>query len=63
MAPLERVRERHDEENDRVMTVDADEQQWDEQFAASQDVLATLAAEALADFNAGRTEPLDPDRL
>lgn len=40
-----------------------DEEQWDRQFAASQDALSKLAAEALADHAAGRTTPLDPDKL
>lgn len=39
------------------------DQRWDTAFARSQDVLALLAEEALADLAAGRTEPLDPDRL
>lgn len=41
----------------------ADERGWDASFAASQDALAELANEALADFHAGRTQPLDPDKL
>ena len=36
---------------------------WDVAFERSPDALAQLAANALADFDAGRTEPLDPDRL
>ncbi len=36
---------------------------WDAAVARSQDALAQLAANALADVAAGRTEPLDPDRL
>lgn len=41
----------------------ADEQGWQERFASSQDVLAQLAEEALAEHRAGLTEELDPDRL
>jgi len=41
----------------------ADEQDWQERFAGSQDVLARLAEEALAEHRAGLTEELDPDRL
>jgi hypothetical protein len=41
----------------------ADERRWDASFAASHDALAELANEALADFHAGRTQPLDPDNL
>ena len=36
---------------------------WDALFAASQDALARLADEALAEHRQGRTEPLDPDAL
>jgi len=36
----------------------ASEQRWPQSFAKSQDVLATLAEEALADYAAGRTKPL-----
>lgn len=36
-----------------------DEQKWDEAFAASQDQLAKLADEALQEFEAGKTTPLD----
>jgi hypothetical protein len=40
-----------------------DERRWDRSFANSQDALARLADEALAEHHAGRTEPLDPDTL
>jgi hypothetical protein len=36
----------------------ASEQRWADAFAKSQDQLATLAQEALAEYNAGRTKPL-----
>jgi aspartate/tyrosine/aromatic aminotransferase len=39
------------------------EQQWQAAFAASQDQLAALAQEALAEFRAGTTSELDPDTL
>lgn len=55
------------DEQDRVATwlLDElkDEEHWAQQFAASQDVLAGLAAEALADHAAGRTTELDPEKL
>jgi len=35
----------------------ASERKWDEQFATSQDQLALLAREAVAEFRAGRTKP------
>jgi hypothetical protein len=34
------------------------EQRWAESFAKSQDKLANLAEEALAEYKAGRTKPL-----
>ena len=37
-----------------------DEEDWTSQFAASQDALGRLAAEARADRAAGRTTELDP---
>lgn len=36
-----------------------DEKRWDEQFSQSQDQLAQLADEALADFKQGKTRPLN----
>ena len=40
-----------------------DDEHWMRQFAASQDALSKLAAEARADRDAGRTVDLDPDKL
>jgi hypothetical protein len=40
-----------------------DEQRWDESFARSPDLLASLAAEAMAEYRAGRTQELDPETL
>lgn len=40
-----------------------DEDHWARQFSASQDILSKLAAEARADLAAGRTTPLDPEKL
>jgi hypothetical protein len=40
-----------------------DERKWTEAFANSQDLLAELAEEARADHRAGRTRPLDPQRM
>lgn len=39
------------------------ERRWDELFARSPDLLEKLAAEAIAEDDAGLTEPLDPDSL
>jgi hypothetical protein len=41
----------------------ASEQGIDDHLASTADVLARLADEALAEHRAGRTEPLDPERL
>jgi hypothetical protein len=38
------------------------EEHWDALFSSSQDLLSKMADEALADFRAGETEPLDLDR-
>ena len=40
----------------------ASEARWSAAFAGSQPQLAQLAADALAEFHAGRTLPLDPER-
>jgi hypothetical protein len=37
------------------------ERAWEARLAASQDALAALADEALAEHRPGRTLPLDPD--
>ena len=39
------------------------EREWDQAFAGSQDLLARLAKEALAEHRRGQTEELDPDKL
>lgn len=51
-----------------IETIDRDEEaaddaRWDALFAASQDVLARMADEALRDLDEGRTDDLDPDNL
>jgi hypothetical protein len=40
-----------------------EEQRWDESFARSPDLLAKLAAEAMAEYRAGKTQELDPETL
>ena len=40
----------------------ASETRWNAAFANSQPQLAKLAADALAEFHASRTLPLDPER-
>ena len=41
----------------------ASEARWQQAFADSPDPLAALAGEALEEFHAGKTQPLDPDDL
>jgi hypothetical protein len=40
-----------------------EEQQWDESFARSPSLLAKLAAEAMAEYRAGKTQELNPETL
>jgi hypothetical protein len=40
-----------------------DDNRWDESFARSPDLLAELAAEAMAEHRAGKTQELDPETL
>lgn len=40
-----------------------EEQRWDESFARSPDLLAKLAAEAMVEYRAGKTQELDPEAL
>jgi hypothetical protein len=46
-----------------ILDTIADEAHWSRQFAASQDALALLAEEALAEHRAGKTLLLDPKAL
>jgi hypothetical protein len=39
------------------------ERRWDDLFSRSQDMLAGMAEEARREYRAGRTEPLDPEKL
>lgn len=36
---------------------------WDEAFACSPDILEKLANQAMAEYGAGKTEELDPEKL
>ncbi len=47
----------------RILEALEDEQRWTESFSRSQDMLAQLADEALAEHRRGETRPLDPDQL
>jgi hypothetical protein len=40
-----------------------DEQRWTAAFAGSADTLVELARESLAEHRAGRTQPLDTERM
>jgi hypothetical protein len=40
-----------------------DERRWDESFARSPNLLAKLAAEAMTEYRAGKTQELDPEIL
>jgi hypothetical protein len=40
-----------------------DERRWDEAFSRSPDTLAKLAASAMAEYRAGKTQELDPETL
>lgn len=40
-----------------------DEIRWDEAFERSQNALAFLAGEAMAEYRAGKTQELDPETL
>jgi len=41
----------------------ASEERWQAALGASTDALGKLADEALAEYRAGKTQPLDPDAL
>jgi methylase of polypeptide subunit release factors len=47
----------------RILAELESERRWDELFARSPELLEKLAAEAIAEDDAGLTEPLDPDSL
>jgi hypothetical protein len=40
-----------------------DDNRWDESLSRSPDLLAKLAAEAMAEHRAGKTQELDPETL
>jgi hypothetical protein len=40
-----------------------DDLRWDEAFSRSPDTLAKLAASAMAEYHAGKTQELDPETL
>ncbi len=64
---MDRVHRLPDAEQDAIAAVILeeleDEARWQQAFAQSQDQLAVLAQEALADLRAGKTRDLDPGCL
>ena len=40
-----------------------DDRRWDEAFSRSPDILGKLAAIAMAEYRAGKTQKLDPETL
>jgi len=64
---IEKARALSDAEQDMIAASILEEleedHRWDRAFAASADVLAKMAEEALAEDRAGRTLPLDPEKL
>lgn len=40
-----------------------DDRRWDESFSRSPDILAKLAANAMTEYHAGKTQELDPETL
>ena len=52
---LDITQDLHDDAKDEIR---ADSDQWDRQFTKSQDQLAQLGEEALAEYRAGKTRPI-----
>ena len=56
-----------DNEQDTIATIILEEleeeRKWERTFADSQDMLAKLAAEAMTEYQAGKTQELDPETL
>jgi hypothetical protein len=46
-----------------IMEEVEDDRRWDESFARSPDLLAKLAAEAMVEYRAGKTQELNPEAL
>lgn len=62
-----KLQELDDAEQDRLARMILDdiesERRWDELFSRSQDLLAEMAAEAKAEYDAGLTDELTPETL
>ena len=64
LEAVSRLPERDQEELAAVILQELeDEVRWEAAFEASQPQLKRLAEEALEEYRAGRTEPLDPSAL
>lgn len=64
---LNRLQTLSEREQDAIATLILEEleeeQSWDASFASSPDLLAQMAAVAMAEYQAGQTQELDPDTL
>ncbi len=64
---IEQVSSLPDEDQDMIATLILEELEaeraWDERFASGQDMLAAMADKARHNYQAGLTQPLDPDTL
>ncbi|MBE9047384.1 hypothetical protein IQ255_23790 [Pleurocapsales cyanobacterium LEGE 10410] len=62
-----RIKNLPDNEQDAIATIILeeleDEMKWEQAFSHSQDLLAELAAEAMTEYRAGKTQELDPEKL
>ncbi|WP_026102633.1 hypothetical protein [Pleurocapsa sp. PCC 7319] len=62
-----RIKNLPDNEQDAIATIILeeleDEIKWEQAFSNSQDLLAELAAEAMTEYRAGKTQELDPEKL
>ena len=62
-----RIKNLPDNEQDAIATIILeeleDEMKWEQAFGDSQDLLAELAAEAITEYKAGKTQELDPEKL
>ncbi len=64
---LAKIKNLPDNEQDAIATIILEEledkMKWEKVFADSQDMLAELAAEAMTEYQAGKTQELDPETL
>lgn len=65
--PIARLQALPESEQDAIATMILeeieDDRRWDESFSRSPDILAKLAASAMAEYHAGQTQELDPETL